>query len=83
VGAYTGSLFGLPRKDWKYTSKIKTEGYPFQSAVTLWKMGLVPSFDGNIWRLHGGKDAKVMFEITKEKLRVLALPGLKVKEGKT
>jgi hypothetical protein len=75
VRAYAGSLFSLPRSKWKYTSKIKTEGYPFQPAVTLWKMGLVPSFDGKVWKLHGGRKGKVLFEITKEKLR-------KFKEGK-
>jgi hypothetical protein len=62
VRAYSGSLFILPRKDWKYTSKIKATGYPFQPSVDLWKMGLVPSFDGKLWRLHGGKDAKVLWE---------------------
>jgi hypothetical protein len=68
VWAYTGSLFALKRSEWQGTEKIKTKGYPFQPAVTLWKMGLVPSFDGKVWRLHGGKDGKVLFEITKEKL---------------
>lgn len=51
VWAYLGSFFVLPRSDWKYTEQIPTDGYPFQSAVTLWEMGLVPSFDGKIWRL--------------------------------
>jgi hypothetical protein len=55
-------MFNLPRKAWKYTDKIKTAGYPFQPAVDLWKMGLVPSFDGKLWRLHGGKDGKVLWE---------------------
>ena len=44
VGAYSGSFFRLPRESWKYTEKIKTTGYPFQPAVDLWEMGLVPSF---------------------------------------
>ncbi len=60
--AHYGSFFILSRKDWKYTEKIKTDGYPFQSAVKLWEMGLVPSFDGKKWRLHGGKDARVLWE---------------------
>lgn len=48
--AYTGSLF-------------PTRGtYPFQPAVDLWRQGIVPSFDGNTWRLHNGRDAKVVFE---------------------
>jgi hypothetical protein len=52
VGASVGSFFSLPRESWKYTEKIETNEYPFQSAVTLLKMGLVPSFDGKLWRLH-------------------------------
>jgi hypothetical protein len=62
VWAYIGSFFNLPRDDWKYTEKIKAKGYPFQPAVDLWEMGLVPSFDGNTWRLHGGKDSKVLWK---------------------
>jgi len=69
VWAYTGSLFKIPRSKWKYTKKIKTKGYPFECCVKLWKQGLVPSFDGTTWRLHSGKKAKVVFEISKEDLR--------------
>lgn len=59
VGAYIGSLFPNIKK-WKYVKK--TKDYPFQSAVDLWKMGLVPSYDGKVWRLHGGKKGKVLWE---------------------
>ena len=69
VYAYIGSLFKLTRKQWKHTSKIKTKGYPFMPAVKLWKMGVVPGFDGVVWRLHGGKKAKVLYEITEKELR--------------
>jgi hypothetical protein len=62
VGAYSGSFFRLPRKSWKYTENIKTKGYPFQPCVDLWGMGLVPSFDGTTWRLHGGEDGKVLWK---------------------
>lgn len=62
VWAYIGSFFPLKRQEWKYTDKIKTKGYPFQSAVDLWKMGLVSSFDGKLWRLHGGKEANILWE---------------------
>ena len=62
VWAYIGSLFPLKRSEWKYTEKIKTKGYPFQPVVDLWKRGLVPSFDGTTWRLHGGPDGKVLWE---------------------
>jgi hypothetical protein len=62
VWAYAGSLFRRPRKAWAYAENIKRKGYPFQSCVDLWELGLVPSFDGEVWRLHGGKDAKVLWE---------------------
>jgi hypothetical protein len=52
----------LPRTAWKYTENIKTDGYPFQSLVDLWEQGLVPSFDGKVWRLHTGPTAKIMYE---------------------
>ncbi len=55
VRAYNGSLFPKIKK-WKYCEKIKEKGYPFKSAVKLWKMGLVPSYDGKVWRLHGSKN---------------------------
>jgi len=29
--------------------------------VKLWEMGLVPLFDGTKWKLHGGKDARVLW----------------------
>ena len=34
---------------------------PFQSTIDLWNVGLVPSFDGEVWRLHSGSDAKVVY----------------------
>jgi hypothetical protein len=52
VRAYTGTFFVLPR----------TEEYPFQCLADLWEQGLVPSFDGKKWRLHGGKNAKILWE---------------------
>jgi hypothetical protein len=61
IRAYVGSFFALPRKAWKYTENIKTTCYPFQPAVDLWNMGIVSSFDGKAWRLHGGKDGKVLW----------------------
>jgi hypothetical protein len=67
VGAYMGTLF--PKvKEWKYIdyrkkpfNKMKGK-YPFYPAVYLWKRGLVPSFGGEKWRLHGYKDARVLWE---------------------
>ena len=62
VGAYTSTFFVLPREAWKHTENIKTDEHPFQCLVDLWKQRLVPSFDGKKWRLHGGKDAKILWE---------------------
>lgn len=58
--AYGGSLFFNINK-WKYITHEKGE-YPFQPAVDLWKQGLVPSFDGKLWRLHGGKDMGILYQ---------------------
>ena len=64
VWSYIGSLFLL--KEWKYVDykklKIRKGVYPFKPAVDLWKQGLVPSFDGTTWRLHGGRKAKILWE---------------------
>ena len=60
VGAYIGSLFPNIER-WKYIEHKERE-YPFQCAVDLWKRGFVPSFDGKVWRLHSGKDAKIVYE---------------------
>ncbi len=68
VGAYIGSLFPNV-KTWKY-APANIQGYPYQACVDLWRQGIVPSFDGKIWRLHTGLDAKIGYEITAEKLRV-------------
>jgi len=69
VGAYTSSFVDLERNQWKYTENIKTKDKnPFSPCIKLWEHGLVPSFDGKIWRLHSGKDADVVFEISKEDL---------------
>jgi hypothetical protein len=66
VGAYTGSFFIIPV--WKYVKHPRGK-YPFAPCVQLFKLGLVPSFDGRTWRLHGGVKAKVLFEITAKELR--------------
>jgi hypothetical protein len=69
VAAYTGSFFKIPK--WKYVKHPEGK-YPFQPLVTLWNQGLVPSFDGNTWRLHGGEKAAVLFSITKTDLEKYA-----------
>ena len=61
VGAYIGSLF--PNiNTWKYIIHKKGK-YPYQSCVELWKQGLVPSFDGQKWRLYGGEKADILYEM--------------------
>uniref|UniRef100_A0A6M3LN66 Uncharacterized protein n=1 Tax=viral metagenome TaxID=1070528 RepID=A0A6M3LN66_9ZZZZ len=66
VRAYIGSLF--PNiETWKYI-KHEQGKYPYQSCVDLWKRGLIPSFDGKAWRLHSGKNASIVFEITRKEL---------------
>lgn len=50
VGAYISSFFDIKYK------------YDFSSCVKLWEAGLVPSFDGTIWRLYAGKKAKIVYE---------------------
>ena len=61
IWAYIGWIFSPVIKKWKYI-KHKEGIYPFQPAVDLWKLGLVPSFDGELWRLHGGKNTKILWE---------------------
>jgi hypothetical protein len=67
VYAYISSLFPNVKR-WKYIEH--EEGInPFQSGIDLWHMGLVPSFDGEFWRLHKGEKAEVVLKITIEELR--------------
>lgn len=61
VGAYIGYIFAPVVTKWKYIEHKKGE-YPFQSAVDLWKLGLVLGYDGKLWQLHGGKDAETLWE---------------------
>lgn len=64
--AYISSLFPNIKK-WKYIEH-KEGVNPFQSGIDLWHMGLMPSFDGEVWRLHKGKKAEVVLEISAEEL---------------
>ena len=64
VWAYIGSFFNLPSEAWLYTKRVKNKGYPFQPAVDLWELGLLPSFDGKTWRLHGGPKAAILWSGT-------------------
>jgi len=69
VWAYMSSIFYNIQK-WEYI-KHKKGINPFQPCIDLWELGLVPSFDGKIWRLHAGQDAKIVYEISKENLQKL------------
>ena len=60
VWAYISSLFPGIRK-WQYIDYPEGEN-PFQPCIDLWHRGLVPGFDGKVWRLHAGEKAKVVWE---------------------
>ena len=66
VSAYVSSLFPNITK-WLYIDHEEGTN-PFQPGVDLWMMGLIPSFDGKVWRLHKGKKMGVVLEISKEDL---------------
>ncbi len=58
---------------WAYISTFIDTKYKFDSSSSnkLWESGIVPSFDGTIWRLHSGKKAKIIYEISAKELRKL------------
>lgn len=58
---YISSLFPNIKK-WKYIDHTLGEN-PFQPCIDLLHKGLIPSFDGNIWRLHSGKTAEIVYEL--------------------
>lgn len=60
VRAYISSFFVLD--EWQFNGEIVREN-PFQPAIELWEVGLVPSFDGEVWRLHAGKDARIVYKM--------------------
>jgi len=59
IDAYAGSLFTDPNR---YKGREKRPFvYKFISGVYLWERGLIPSFDGKVWRLHSGKECKIVY----------------------
>ena len=58
VWAYISSYFDL--KIWECIEHEKGKN-PFQPCIDLWNEGLVPSFDGEVWRLHGGEKAEILY----------------------
>lgn len=57
VCAYTGWIFAPVIPKWRVE-------YPYQSAVDLWRRGLVPSYDGRVWRLHAGPSTQIVYAKT-------------------
>ena len=59
--AYISSYFDL--QQWKYIDHAPGEN-PYQPLIDLWNRGFVPSYGGKTktWRLHQGKDAKIVYE---------------------
>jgi len=68
VGGYTSSFFDLNK--WKCIDHEEGTN-PFQSCIDLWNRGFVASFDGRYWRLHHGKNAKVVYQATPKQLAAL------------
>ncbi len=62
--AYISSFFSLPK--WKYVMHEKGKN-PFQPCIDLWHRGIVASFDGKAWRLHGHK-GRVLKTVTRAEL---------------
>jgi len=60
VRAYVSSLFPNVKK-WEGFNH-EPGANPFQSSIDLWRMGLVPSYDGTIWRLHGGSNSSILWQ---------------------
>jgi hypothetical protein len=49
---------------WAYVSSffnIQFE-YNYSSLIKLWELGLIPSFDKKIWRIHGKPNAKILWK---------------------
>jgi len=57
VRAYISSFFTIAK--WEYIKHEKGVN-PYQPAIDLWEKGLVPSYDGKLWRLHG-KGGKILW----------------------
>jgi hypothetical protein len=55
---YTSSFFDIPK--WQGIDHAEGEN-PFQPGIDLWNRSLVPSFDGETWRLHSGPEMEVVW----------------------
>ena len=62
VWVYIGSLF--PNiTHWRHVDH-EPGVYPFAAGAELWRRGLVPSYDGTVWRLHAGPQAEIVWQGT-------------------
>ena len=59
VNGYIGSLFPNVKKWEGLEGKVN----PWESIRKLWINGYVPSFDGEVWRIHEGPKVKVVLKI--------------------
>jgi hypothetical protein len=60
VGGYISSFYVI--SNWKYVKHEENKN-PFQSCIDLWNLGLIPSFDGKVWRLHRMcNNAEIIYE---------------------
>ena len=59
VWAYVSSFFNI--KKW-IDVKHEYGVNPYQCCINLWESGLVPSYDGKYWYLHGRKDARILWK---------------------
>ena len=66
VGASVGDSVGASvwASVWAYVSTFFAidHKHDYSSAMKLWEAGLVPSFDGTMWRLHSGTNADIVYE---------------------
>ena len=55
---------------WAYISTFININYNYKFSIIskLWERGIIPSFDGTIWRLHSGNNVDIIYECSKEDL---------------
>ena len=65
-----------------YISFLKPNENTFlKSGYALWRMGIIPSFDGNTWRLHKGKKMDVIYAIPSTALQKIKIATGTVGKG--
>lgn len=66
IYGYISGLFPRIRL-WRHAEVLGP--YPWKSLLTMWHSGYVPSFDGEVWRVHTGPKARIVETYTVEDLR--------------